>query len=60
MQEPLEPHSLISQFKHIAEIGEEEKRTMFQDLHLPEFPKSKLISVMDYQKGPFKVAMLES
>lgn len=33
---------------------------MFQDLQLPEFPKRKLISVMDYHKGHFKVAMLES
>jgi len=33
---------------------------MFKDLQLPEFPKNKLISVMDYQRGQFKVAMLES
>jgi len=54
------PHYLISHFNQIAEVGEMEKKRMIKDLQLLEYPKRKMISIMDYQKGQFKVAMLES
>lgn len=60
IQPSIGPHSLISQFNPIAEIGEQEKNKMLQDIQLPEYFKSKLISVLDYQKCQFKVSMLES
>lgn len=60
VEQPSEPHSLISQFKQIAEVQEMENQRMIKDLQLPEYPKRKLISILDYHKGQLKFTMLES